>query len=498
MIIMSPKRKRTCILLLMSAVHARWALRVVRHGRGGDIRKEVTWPGVCARLDSRAWQMLDLQRLGGTESHVARCLERNQRNGDAPEPLHAATEERREEERREEERREDIDMMQRLVLLYGLRTKAVLSSVLQLMPAAKHVQQVLKQDAGAAEGASRHPSATAASAGSAAGGRRSWTDRAGRGNGRMDGGNGSSGIAGVKLRRWIHVSAAYLSRAKVALLQRFVQMLVDHLFVLVSHGEVLAPDAPQDSGASCAQTRAGTEVNVGKVGGRRSLLYSVPEVYIESLLSIMTLLHQLRLPLFPQRSAKVSWERAARVVIECVADPSVINPGIKDCLFGALAMLVSAAPQAVVSAERHLQRLPLAPPPRAEMDRDGQDHGTESGGRGADGPEHDSRFSKARQNSPPQSSHGTNTGESADAELMSGSRGRPRLAAALLRSMEGSQWISATGVLVMAFGTDSFLRRLHFIANSSPGVQERGETAQSHDSAFRCGLATVSSAVSRQ
>ena len=334
MIIMSPKRKRTCILLLMSAVHARWALRVVRHGRGGDIRKEVTWPGVCARLDSRAWQMLDLQRLGGTESHVARCLERNQRNGDAPEPLHAAT-----EERREEERREDIDMMQRLVLLYGLRTKAVLSSVLQLMPAAKHVQQVLKQDAGAAEGASRHPSATAASAGSAAGGRRSSTDRAGRGNGRMDGGNGSSGIAGVKLRRWIHVSAAYLSRAKVALLQRFVQMLVDHLFVLVSHGEVLAPDAPQDSGASCAQTRAGTEVNVGKVGGRRSLLYLVPEVYIESLLSIMTLLHQLRLPLFPQRSAKVSWERAARVVIECVADPSVINPGTRTVCSGRLLCL---------------------------------------------------------------------------------------------------------------------------------------------------------------
>ena len=79
---------------------------------------------------------------------------------------------------------------------------------------------------------------------------------------------------------------------------------------------------------------------------------------------------------------------------------------------------------------------------------------------------------------------------------MSGSRGRPRLAAALLRWMEGSQWISATGVLVMAFGTDSFLRRLHFIANSSPEVQERGEAAQSHDSAFRCGLATVSSAVS--
>ena len=46
-----------------------------------------------------------------------------------------------------EERSEAVDMMQRLVLLYGLRTNAVLTSVLQqLVPAPKDVQQVPRND----------------------------------------------------------------------------------------------------------------------------------------------------------------------------------------------------------------------------------------------------------------------------------------------------------------------------------------------------------------
>jgi hypothetical protein len=329
-------------------------------------------------------------------------------------------------------------------------------------------------------------SAVAASTAPATSVGRSAADRGGRSTGKVNGGKSPSGSAAVRLRRWIHVSAAFLSPAKVRLLQRFVQILVDHLFVLVSHGEVLAPGTPRKD----APQERGNRDTLGKVGGRRSHLYWVPEVYMEGLLSTMTLLHQLGLPLFPQlpeHSAQVSRKRAARVVIECVDDAGVINPAIKDSLLAALAMLVSAAPEDIVSAERHLQRLPLAPPPRADDNSQPQDssaaaansqnHGTEDGGRGVDEPAHDSRCSEANPQCAPADSHGTGAEESVGGELECGLVRRPRLAAALLKYLEGGQWISATGVLVMAFGTDCFLCRLHLIANTSQGASEEGREA---------------------
>jgi hypothetical protein len=73
---------------------------------------------------------------------------------------------------------------------------------------------------------------------------------------------------------------------------------------------------------------------------------------------------------------------------------------------------------------------------------------------------------------------------------------RPRLAAALLKYLEGGQWISATGVLVMAFGADScnsFLCRLHLIANTSQGSPEEGQEAAAAQPLESVALAAVSS-----
>ena len=203
--------------------------------------------------------------------------------------------------------------MQRLVLLYGFRVSSVLSSVLRLLPAPKLLLPL-----------GESVSARGGAVGEGSGG---------------GGGDGGGGKEGGALRRWIVVSAAFLSARKISLLQRWLQLLVDELYLLLSLGEVLAPPvslpaslrsantavSPSTPPPSCT-TAPGTKHIIfsggcaeglgegggvegeggggggGRLGVRRNLLYMVPEVYVAGLVSTMTLLHQLQLPLFDGHS----------------------------------------------------------------------------------------------------------------------------------------------------------------------------------------------------
>jgi hypothetical protein len=177
------------------------------------------------------------------------------------------------------------------------------------------------------------------------------------------------GSDGVTIRRWAHVSSALLSEGKIVMLQQLLRLTVDEVFFLISDGEELATGlvGERESGGGHAELagsdgahglealrqaevpevggegseggvmgeKGGTgcvERSAGKLGWRRCLLYLVPEAYIQGLLSTVTLLHQLGLPLFPgtQASRDVAAQRLARILIECLSDVNVVNPGIKE------------------------------------------------------------------------------------------------------------------------------------------------------------------------
>ena len=135
------------------------------------------------------------------------------------------------------------------------------------------------------------------------------------------------------------MSAAFLSARKISLLQRWLQVLVDELYLLLSLGEVLDPPVSLPASLYSANTAVspctpplsctpapGTKNMIfssgcaeglgeggggegegggggeGRLGVRRNLLYMVPEVYVAGLVSTMTVLHQLQLPLFDGHS----------------------------------------------------------------------------------------------------------------------------------------------------------------------------------------------------
>jgi hypothetical protein len=110
-------------------------------------------------------------------------------------------------------------------------------------------------------------------------------------------------MEGVLMRRWIHVSGAFLSPEKIGMLQRFMEILVRELFVLIAGGELLArrPGGGGGSRQSASEAEAEEEEatkkgswertgqvgerRTGQVGQRRPLLYTVPELYLSGMMT---------------------------------------------------------------------------------------------------------------------------------------------------------------------------------------------------------------------
>ena len=308
--------------------------------------------------------------------------------------------------------------MQRLVLLCGLRLAPVLTSSVQAIPPAKTLRLM-----------SAPPTASDARTS----GERESAAR------RLAAGGGDS------LRRWVQVSAALFSRHKMALLQQLLQLLVDELFWLISAGELLAPEGADARGALAPQRR---------------LLYLLPVAYVQAMQSILTLLHQLRLPLFPPDRYAQTEQRAARVAVELLSDSNVINPAIKESMLAAVSILHASNPASLVAAEADLQRLPAPPAPPREPHQDdpGPPDSSQRCSEDAASPEATSAMA------PESGGTRATQGREADGEQrqvqMGDERGCGRVAAGLLQGLLGSHWIATTTLAVKCLGLSPSLAHL--------------------------------------